>query len=132
MNFLALCAGAVLQFRVLGGALGLAVASTVWNNYATKQLQLLLPQDQLEIILKSTAAIPLLPGGIRERVIEIMIHSYNLRMKALIGFTSAQLIAVGMMGRIPDLNTTKADAIVSDLDPTKNNRRQILVGGKSG
>lgn len=110
----ALCAGAVLQFRVFGGALGLAVASTVGNNYITTQLQHLLPPDQLSLVLKSTGATSLLPEPVRHRVIEILVHSYNQRMRVLIGFTAAQLIALAMLWRRPQISLVRNDSTASN------------------
>ncbi|OAG06096.1 MFS multidrug transporter-like protein [Paraphaeosphaeria sporulosa] len=107
---LALCAGAVLQFRVLGGALALAVATTVWNNYATTRLQHLLPPDQLSMILKSTGAVSLLPEPAKRQVMEVLVRSYNQRTRVLIGFTAAQFVAVMMLWRRPQISFTQKDS----------------------
>jgi hypothetical protein len=117
-NFLVLtlCAGAVLQFRVFGGVLGLAVASAVWNNCTAKQLQHLLPQDQLSLVLKSNEAISLLPELVRKRIVEILINSYDQRMKALIGFTAAQFIAVGMLWKTPQISLPRNDSTPNSPD----------------
>ncbi|KAF2451073.1 hypothetical protein P171DRAFT_439600 [Karstenula rhodostoma CBS 690.94] len=100
----ALCAGAVLQFRVLGGALALAVEYSVWNNYATTRLQHLLLPDQLSIILRSTAEVSLLPEPLKHQVSEVLISSYNQRTRVLIGFTTAQFVAIMMLWRRPQVS----------------------------
>jgi hypothetical protein len=87
--------------------LGLAVASTVWNNYVGIRLQHLLPSDQLSLVLKSTAALSLLPESLRHEVTEILVHSYNQRMRVLIGFTAAQFLALAMLWKSPQISLAR-------------------------
>ncbi|PQE19202.1 major facilitator superfamily transporter protein [Rutstroemia sp. NJR-2017a BBW] len=51
---LAISSGCLLQFRVLGGALGLAISTTIMNNYLTSHLTPLLGAEQLSLLLQST------------------------------------------------------------------------------
>jgi hypothetical protein len=93
----------------------LAVASAVWNNYVAQRLQQLLSPDQLVLVLKSTSATSLLPEPVRYRVVEVLVHSYNQRIKVLIGFTAAQFIALGMLWRRPQISLAHNDSTTKDL-----------------
>jgi hypothetical protein len=124
---IALCAGAVLQFRVFGGALGLAIASTVWNNYVATRLQILLSPDQLHLVLKSTGATALLPEPIIHGVIEILVDSYNQRMKVLIGFTAAQLVALGMLWSRPQISLANNKSATNDTNLMETDGQEASV-----
>ncbi|PVH94609.1 MFS multidrug transporter-like protein [Periconia macrospinosa] len=114
---LALCGGAVVQFRILGAALGLAVASTVWNNYVSSQFEQLLSSYQSSLVMKTTSAVFLLPEPQKQRVIEVLVHSYSLRMKVLIGFTAAQVIGLGMLWKRPQITFPRNETeLVEGMD----------------
>jgi hypothetical protein len=65
---LALAIGSGLQFRMLGGALGIAVMNTVLNSYLNSHLPELLHGAQLAGVLDSASSIALLPSGLQESV----------------------------------------------------------------
>ncbi|KAJ4296422.1 hypothetical protein N0V90_006467 [Kalmusia sp. IMI 367209] len=129
---LALCAGAVLQFRVFGGALGLAIASTVWNNYAATRLRHLLPPDQLSLVMKSTAAVSLLPETTRHQVTEVLVRSYNQRMRVLIGFTAAQFIALAMLWKRPQVVLAGSKAKVHEQNTVGEVNEGVSTLSKTG
>lgn len=73
------------------------------NNYATTRLEHLLSPDQLSLVLKSTKFISELPDVVRLGAVEILVNSYNERMKTIIGFTAAQFIGLSMVWRNPQI-----------------------------
>ncbi|ORY05713.1 major facilitator superfamily domain-containing protein [Clohesyomyces aquaticus] len=93
----ALCAGAVMQFRVFGSALDLAVASTVFNNYITSHLRGIVTEEQLHLLLRSTEFVADLPQPMRLKVVGVLVRGYNARMRTMIGFSAAQFIAILML-----------------------------------
>lgn len=98
-SFIAISGGALLQFRVLGGALGLAIASTVMNNYLSSHLGPLIGAENLALILKSTSEIQTLPAEFQVDTVDALAHGYNLQMKVNIGFSVVQVLAVGLLWR---------------------------------
>ena len=97
LNHLAMLAGAVLQFRIFGGAIGLAVALTVGNNYFNSHVRDIVTDEQRGNLLKSVEFISQIPPETRARVLKILVDSYNLRMKSLIAFSAAQFVAVALL-----------------------------------
>ena len=94
-----MASGALLQFRMFGGALGLAVASNVLNNHLRSSLAGVIPASQLAELLKSTASIRLLPDEVRIRVLQAFSEGYNLQMKIMAGFAGAQVLTVATLWR---------------------------------
>ena len=95
----AVASGALLQFRIFGGALGLAVAANVLNNHLRSALAGVIPTDELSRLLQSTASIGALPADVRRQVLTAFSDGYNLQMKIMAGFAGAQLLSVGALWR---------------------------------
>lgn len=95
----AVAGGALIQFRMFGGALGLAIASNVLNNHFRSSLVGVVTADQLSALLQSTATIRHLPPGVQAQVITVLSDGYDMQMKILAGFAGAQLLAVGTLWR---------------------------------
>ena len=85
--------GAVVQFRLLGGAVGLSIATSVVNSYLRSHLSGLVSLDQLESILRSVSAIDSLDPSLGSTVRAVFGRAYNLQMKLMIGFGAAQIPA---------------------------------------
>lgn len=95
----AVASGALLQFRMFGGALGLAIASNVLNNHLKSSLAGLIPAEDLSKLLQSTASVRLLPAGVQAQVLAAFSDGYNLQMKIMAGFAGAQVLTVGALWR---------------------------------
>ena len=96
---LAISSGALLQFRVFGGALGLALASAVMNSYLTSHLSHSIGSEYLAAVLQSTETIKSFPIDTQQLVLEKFAEGYNLQMKILAGFAGLQVLCVGLLWR---------------------------------
>lgn len=96
---LAISSGALLQFRVFGGALGLALASAIMNSHLTSHLSLAFGPEYLAAVLQSTGAIKGFPVDVQRLVLETFAEGYNLQMKMLAGFAGLQVLCVGLLWR---------------------------------
>lgn len=95
----AVSSGALLQFRVFGGALGIAIATTVMNSTLTSRLTHTIGPERLAAVLQNTAAMREFPTEMRKSVLHAFADGYNLQMKILTGLAGVQLVAVGMLWR---------------------------------
>ncbi|KUJ13244.1 MFS multidrug transporter-like protein [Mollisia scopiformis] len=81
----------ISQLRVLGGVLGLAIVTSVTNNFLRSELSRILAADQVELLLQSVGTIDSLPESLQSMTRSIFAHGYNLQMKIMIGFAVAQV-----------------------------------------
>lgn len=107
----AVASGALLQFRIFGGALGLAIASNVLNNHLRSSLAGLISAEDLAKLLQSTALIRLLPAELQAQVLAAFSDGYNLQMKIMAGFAGAQLLTVGMLWRKNQISVVSENAL---------------------
>lgn len=94
---LAVAMGSVVQFRIMGGAVGLAIVTSVLNSYIKSHLSASVTPQQLGSILQSANAINMLDSTMQSTVRAIFGHGYNLQMKVMIGFAAAQIPASLLM-----------------------------------
>lgn len=95
----AIAGGALLQFRVFGGALGIAIATTVMNSVLTSRLTHTIGPKKLAAVLQSTTVIRDFPSEMRKSVLDAFADGYNLQMQIMTGFAGVQLLLVGMLWR---------------------------------
>ncbi|OGM40588.1 hypothetical protein ABOM_010663 [Aspergillus bombycis] len=93
----AVAMGAVAQFRVMGGSIFLAIATSVSNGFIRSHLRGLLDDGQLPSVLYSAAAVPMLPPDAQIIVRTVFSESYNLQMKILAGCAGGQVLASFLM-----------------------------------
>ncbi|KAL9621738.1 MAG: hypothetical protein Q9160_003856 [Pyrenula sp. 1 TL-2023] len=96
---LAVGTGAVTQFRILGGVIGLSIVTSVSLRSIRENLSSVVPPLQVETLLDRTDTIQLLQGATRKAVREIFGNGYNLQMTILIGFAAAQSLGIVLMWR---------------------------------
>ena len=85
--------GAITQFRIMGGAIGLGVATNILNVYVRSHLAGSVTPTLVTRLLQSTEEIESLDPASQAVVRAIFGHGYNLQMKAMIGFAAAQVPA---------------------------------------
>ena len=89
--------GAGMQFRYLGGVIGLGVVTTIFDSTLRPQLSSILTADEVSRVLQSTALISRLPAPLQQPVQEVFGNSFAMEWKALLGFICAQVPAAIMM-----------------------------------
>ena len=87
----AVAMGSIAQFRVMGGAVGLAVVTTVFNSNVRPALADLLSREQVETLLRSAGAVKSFAPETQEIITNTFASAYNLQMKILAGFAAAQI-----------------------------------------
>jgi hypothetical protein len=86
--------GAANQFRWMGSAFGLAIATSVFNGYTASRLEAIgIPGLASEFV---TGAQQTLPQVIQDQVREILSGGYNRQMLVLCAFSAAE-IPVGLL-----------------------------------
>lgn len=82
---------AMVQFRTMGGTIGLATATGVLNSHVKSHLAQILSPDQISALLRTTNAFATLPPELLDPVRMIFARGYNLQLQVMIGFAAAQL-----------------------------------------
>ncbi|KAL4936753.1 hypothetical protein BDV06DRAFT_216420 [Aspergillus oleicola] len=93
----AVAMGAVAQFRVMGGCMGIAIATAVANEYLQSNLSLFLGAGEVNAILRSAEMLSTLPLADQSLVRGVYSASYNLQMKILAGFAGGQVLTSLLM-----------------------------------
>ena len=86
-----------MQFRYLGGAVGLGIVTAVFNNRVRSGLVSLLTPTDIVRVLQSTELIHQLPGPQQHEVQLVFGDSFTLQWKTILGFVCAQIPAALMM-----------------------------------
>lgn len=94
--------GAIAQFRVMGGSIGLAIITAIHNSYLRSHLTRFLGHDGTEAVLRSTGVITTLPSRTQELIRGIYADSHALQMNVLAGLAGGQVLtAMAMWQRNP-------------------------------
>ncbi len=104
LTVIATATGAITQFRALGGAVGLAIVTSVMKSSIQSDLVQYLSPDSASSILQSAAAISLLPSQLQYQTRALFAHQYNLQMKIVTGFTVAQFLVTLLIWKKKDPN----------------------------
>ncbi|KAF2180760.1 putative efflux pump antibiotic resistance protein [Zopfia rhizophila CBS 207.26] len=94
---LAVATGAIMQFRFLGGVIGLAIGSSIMNSRIKSGLEHILIQEVIGELLQSVEVLKLLPLAVKGRAIQLFADMYNLQDKVMIAFAAAQIPAVALI-----------------------------------
>ncbi|KAI1267056.1 MFS multidrug transporter-like protein [Xylariaceae sp. FL1019] len=90
----AVALGAISQFRIMGGAIGLSIATSAFNSLVRHELQLFLSPGQLNALLASPAELnPIIAPALQEPVRVAFADGYSLQMKILTGLAAGQIPA---------------------------------------
>ena len=95
--FLAVAMSATIQFRTMGGAIGLAVVTAATNTYVKKHLAESFSSTQIEALLQTTEAFAKLSPAMLDTARTTFAQGYNLQMRIMIGFSAAQIPATFLM-----------------------------------
>lgn len=81
----------------MGAVIGVAIVTCVLNSYVESRLSTILPPNQINMVLQSSAMVEKLPQELRNEVRFIFGKAYNIQMTILIGFSGAQIPAALLM-----------------------------------
>ena len=99
--------GIGLQLRMLGGVLGVAASAAILNHYLQSRLSSILPPEELSALLETTEAILAFPPDIQIRAREVFAMGYSAQIKLSAAFSVAQLLALAMIWRRPNIRYLK-------------------------
>ena len=83
--------GSVTQIRVLGGTIGLAICSALFNNQVRSEISEFLTPTQMAGLLRSFKSIEMLPVEAQGQVRDAYAVAYNQQMRVMLYFCLAAL-----------------------------------------
>ena len=89
----------MVQNRLMGGSIGLAIVSAVFNRTTKPKLLEVLSVEQFQILSQTTAIISTLSPSTQAAVRQILAEGYNLQIKITVGFAAAQIPGAFLMWR---------------------------------
>lgn len=90
--------GAITQFRALGGVVGFAITSNVFNAYVKANLQQTVSPGEVSGVLDSfSKTLASLSPEAQGTVRDTFAKAYDIEISILIGFAAAQVLAVGLL-----------------------------------
>ncbi|GAP85769.1 putative major facilitator superfamily transporter [Rosellinia necatrix] len=89
-----LAVGAVLQARLLGSAVGIAIVSSILTDYVKNHLDSVLPDSRPEDLLQSATNLSRYPPDVQAKFRDVYGTAFNLQMKATVAFCAAQFLTV--------------------------------------
>ncbi|KAI9042371.1 putative benzoate 4-monooxygenase cytochrome P450 [Aspergillus affinis] len=98
---LSVALGAVIQLRVLGGALGVSIAANLLNNTLRSQLSGELPPALIEHVLHDVFYSRTLSTSQQQLVQAAFADGYRKQLVMVLGFAAAQLLALVIMWEKP-------------------------------
>jgi hypothetical protein len=94
---LAVATGAIIQFRFLGGAIGLSIAGSILNSSLKRNLQSVLSTESLEAMLNNIEIIKTFDPATQDMVRDVFARAYRTQFQVMIGFAAAQLPASALI-----------------------------------
>ncbi|MCJ1385973.1 hypothetical protein MMC17_009098 [Xylographa soralifera] len=94
---LAVGTSAAVQFRLVGGMIGVALVTCVMNASIRPKLLAILSMDTYQELLQSTSLIETFQPPLQATVRSTYADGYNLQMKITIGFAAAQILAAFLL-----------------------------------
>ena len=81
----------------MGGAIGLAIVTTVLNSYVKSHLADTLSSSQIDGLLRTTETFATLAPDVAETARTVFGNAFNIQMRIMIGFSAAQIPTVLLM-----------------------------------
>lgn len=89
--------GTITQIHLLGSAIGLALATNVFNNRLERRLPAFLTSEQVRNLLESTDYLGSLSKSLQHQVKRVYAEAYDLELKVMVAFTFAALSILLML-----------------------------------
>ncbi|TGO54125.1 hypothetical protein BCON_0112g00210 [Botryotinia convoluta] len=96
-RLLAVALGGVTQMRILGGAIGVAIATSLLSNNVISALADILPAETVNHLLQNISSVVLLSPGDQIAVRTAFAQGYKKQLAMILGFCAAELLAIGFM-----------------------------------
>ena len=96
---LAVATGAIIQFRFLGGAIGLSIAANILNSALRNKLSGVLDPETLHLLLDNISVIKTLTPDAQVAVREVFSRAYRTQFLVTVGFAAAQIPAAFLLLR---------------------------------
>lgn len=88
--------------RILGGAIGVAIATSLLNNTVISALVNILPAETVSRLLENISSMASLSSHEQAMVQAAFAHGYHKQLAMILGFCAAEVLAIGLMWeRIP-------------------------------
>lgn len=87
----AVAVSSITQFRILGGVLGIAIATAAYKSNIISNLDKILTKEQRLLILESTSMIKTFDPDVQLQIRSIFAEGYNLQFRILVAFAAAQI-----------------------------------------
>ena len=97
MSELAVALGAVAQFRIMGSAVGVALTTSVFNNYVKHHLAGFLNPKQIQELLQVTQTIENFDPMVQNDIKEVFLRGYNIQLRIVAGICGAQLVSTALI-----------------------------------
>ncbi|KAF7930610.1 uncharacterized protein EAE98_005010 [Botrytis deweyae] len=96
-RLLAVALGGVTQMRILGGAIGVAIATSLLSSNVISALADILPAETVNHLLQNISSVALLSPGDQIAVRTAFAQGYKKQLAMILGFCAAELLAIGLM-----------------------------------
>ncbi|TGO55975.1 hypothetical protein BOTNAR_0233g00060 [Botryotinia narcissicola] len=96
-RLLAVALGGVTQMRILGGAIGVAIATSLLSSNVISALADILPAEIVNHLLQNISSVALLSPGDQIAVRTAFAHGYKKQLVMILFFCAAELLAIGIM-----------------------------------
>lgn len=99
----AVASATVVQFRFLGGAVGVSVTTAVANSWIKTASLSLLPLHEVEAMFESVATIKKLPDALEYEIRGLFVKGFNTQMLILLGFAVGAVLCSLLMWQKPQI-----------------------------
>lgn len=89
--------GTITQIHLLGSAIGLALATNVFNDRLENRLPSFLNSEQVKDLLESTDYMASLTQGLQHQTKRVYSEAYDLELKVIMAFAFAALLVLLML-----------------------------------
>jgi hypothetical protein len=98
-GYSAVALGAISQFRMMGSAVGVAITTSVLNNYVKDHLKGFLSAEKIRELLLKTQMIGDFDPVVGNEIRGVFVKGYNVQLRIVVGICVAQVLSVGLMWR---------------------------------
>ncbi|EDO01118.1 hypothetical protein SS1G_03592 [Sclerotinia sclerotiorum 1980 UF-70] len=89
--------GGVTQMRILGGAIGVAIATSLLNNTVISTLADIIPAETVSHLLQNLSSMSSLSSHDQVVVQSAFAHGYHKQLAMILGFCAAEVLSIGLM-----------------------------------